>query len=53
MSYDVDGIELLAKHLGYEDVMSLTTQRVLTDEDFKMIKRLKYKEALKHIVKDK
>jgi hypothetical protein len=53
LNYDIDGIELLAKHEGYENVESLTMTRVLTDDDFKMIKRLKMKEALKHVVKDK
>lgn len=53
LSYDIDGIELLAKHLGYEDGKSLSMSKVLTDEDFKTIKKLKFKEALKHVIKDK
>jgi protein SDA1 len=53
LNYDVDGVELLAKHEGYENAESLTLSRVLTDEDFKKIKRLKMKEALKHVIKDK
>jgi protein SDA1 len=53
LNYDIDGIDLLAKHLGYEDGSSLTMNKVLTDEDFKLIKKLKLKEALKHVVKDK
>jgi hypothetical protein len=52
LNYDVDGIELLAKHEGYENVESLTTTRVLNDEDFKKIKILKMREALKHVTKD-
>ena len=53
LNYDIDGIDLLAKHLGYEDGTSLTMNKVLTDEDFKLIKKLKIKEAIKHVVKDK
>jgi len=53
LSFNVDGIELLAKHEGFDSVEGLTMSRVLTDDDFKMIKRLKLKEALKHVVKDK
>ena len=53
LNFDIDGIDLLAKHLGFEDGQSLTMNRVLTDDDFKMIKKLKIKEALKHVVKDK
>jgi hypothetical protein len=52
INYDIDGIELLAKHEGYENAESLTMSRVLTDEDFKKIKILKMKNALKHVTKD-
>ena len=44
---------MLAKAEGYDNAESLTTARVLTDEDFKKIKRLKMKKALKHVIKDK
>jgi hypothetical protein len=52
LNYDVDGIELLARHEGYDNVESLTTTRVLNDEDFRKIKILKMREALKHVTKD-
>jgi hypothetical protein len=42
----------LARHEGYENAESLTMTRVLNDEDFKKIKILKMKEALKHVTKD-
>jgi len=52
LNYDVDGIDLLARHEGYDNVESLTTTRVLNDEDFRKIKILKMREALKHVTKD-
>jgi protein SDA1 len=43
----VDGIELL------EEAEGKPVDRILTDEDFKKIKMLKLKKALKGVVKDK
>ena len=52
INYDIDGIELLAKHEGYENAESLALTRVLNDEDLRKIKVLKMREALKHVTKD-
>ena len=52
INYDIDGIELLAKHEGYENAESLAMTRVLNDDDLKKIKVLKMREALKHVTKD-
>jgi hypothetical protein len=52
LNYDIDGIELLAKHEGFENAESLAMTRVLNDEDLRKIKILKMKEALKHVTKD-
>lgn len=43
ISYDIDGIELLAKDEGVEDPHTLAASRILTDEDLKRIKYLKLK----------
>jgi protein SDA1 len=53
VNFDVDGIELLARHEGIETgQQSLATMRVLNDEDLKKIRILKMREALKHVTKD-
>jgi len=52
INYDIDGIELLAKHEGHENAESLAMTRVLNDEDLRKIKVLKMREALKHVTKD-
>lgn len=52
VSYDVDGVGLLAKAEGHEGGLSLAATRVLTDDDLRRIRLLKLKEAVKGVVKD-